>query len=129
MLDFLDDTLEEYEKENVKMYNENPVYFASDFEVKNGDAFSCGVTIGEICKNYIKPHHQFFTAMGSAFKRKINLSCDSSEIKKYLKGEEFETDCENGWAAVLVNGCAVGGVKVSGGKAKNHYPKGLRKLS
>lgn len=129
VLEFLDDTLEEYKEENVKMYNGNPVYFTPNYEVKNGDAFSCGVTIGEICKNYIKPHHQFFTAMGSVFKRKINLTSDSSKIKKYLRGEEFETDCENGWAAVLVDGCAVGGVKVSKGKAKNHYPKGLRTLS
>ena len=33
---------------------------------------------------------------------------------------------ENGWAAVILGGCAAGAVKVSGGVAKNHYPKGLR---
>lgn len=32
----------------------------------------------------------------------------------------------NGWAAVILGGCAVGAVKVSGTVAKNHYPKGLR---
>ncbi|MBQ1996033.1 MAG: hypothetical protein II237_07580, partial [Clostridia bacterium] len=54
------------------------------------------------------------------------LSADSDELKKYLHGEEFETDSENGWAVVTVNGCSVGGVKVVNGRAKNHYPKGLR---
>ena len=111
------------------MYNGNPVYFTPDFEIKKGTAFMCGVTIGEIAKNYIKPHHQFFMAMGKDFKRKIELSADSEEIKKYLHGEEFETSCENGWAVVMVDSCAAGGVKVSGGKAKNHYPKGLRILN
>ncbi|MBQ7957082.1 MAG: RNA methyltransferase [Clostridia bacterium] len=127
--DFLDSTLVSYEKEKVVMYNGNPVYFTPDFEIKKGTAFMCGVTIGEIAKNYIKPHHQFFMAMGKDFKRKIELSADSEEIKKYLHGEEFETSCENGWAVVMVDSCAAGGVKVSGGKAKNHYPKGLRILN
>ena len=124
--DFLDDTLVTYNNNNVLMYNGNPVYFTPDFSVAKGTAFSCGVTIGEIRKNYIQPHHQFFMAMGTDFKRRIELSADSDEIKKYLHGEEFETDCKNGWAVVMVDGCAVGGVKVSNGRAKNHYPKGLR---
>ena len=126
VFDFLDDVLEDYDKEKVIMYNENPVYFTPDFPVDKGIAFSCGVTIGEIKKNYIQPHHQFFMAFGNQFKRRINLSCDCDEIKKYLHGEEFDIACPNGWAAVTVDGCAVGGVKVVGGRAKNHYPKGLR---
>lgn len=124
--DFLDDTLVTYDKSDVTMYNGNPVFFSPDFEVPKGAAFCCGVTIGEIKKNYILPHHQFFMAMGNEFKRKINLTAGSDEIRKYLHGEEFETDCENGWAAVTVDGCTVGGAKAVNGRAKNHYPKGLR---
>ena len=123
---FLNDTLTDYEEENVTAYNGNPVYFTPDFEIKKGVAFSCGVTIGEIRKNYIQPHHQFFMAMGDAFKRKIELTPDSEDLKKYLHGEEIRTNCENGWAVVTVNGCSVGGAKVVSGVAKNHYPKGLR---
>ena len=124
--DFLDDVLVEYDQSDVTMYNGNPVYFSPDFEIKKGTAFSCGVTIGEIRKNYIQPHHQFFMAMGRKFRRQIELSPDSDEMKKYLHGEEIPADCENGWAVVTTNGCAVGGAKVVGGRAKNHYPKGLR---
>ncbi len=126
VIDFLNDTLVEYDVDNVLMYNGNPVYFTPDFPIRKGNAFSCGVTIGEVRKNYIQPHHQFFMAMGNGFKRKINLTAECDEIKKYLHGEEFNSDCENGWAVVLVDGCTVGGVKVSNGRAKNHYPKGLR---
>lgn len=126
LTDFLDDTLETYNKNHIQIYNGNPIYFTPDFPGPRGVAFACGVTIGEIRKNYVQPHHQFFMAMGKDFKRKIELTSDSDEIKKYLHGEEFQTDCDNGWAAVLVDGCTVGGVKVSNGRAKNHYPKGLR---
>ena len=126
LVDFLDATLTAYNKDCVQTYNGNPVYFTPDFPVPRGIAFTCGVTIGEIRKNYVVPHHQFFMAMGKDFKRKIELSADSDEIKKYLHGEEFQTDCDNGWAVVMVDSCTVGGVKVSNGRAKNHYPKGLR---
>lgn len=126
VIDFLDDVLVEYDKNNVISYNGNPVYFNPDFEISKGDAFACGITIGEIRKNYIHPHHQFFMAMGKKFKRKINLCAESDEIKKYLHGEEISVDCENGWAVVMVDGCSIGGVKVVNGRAKNHYPKGLR---
>lgn len=124
--DFLDSALESYDREKVIMRKGTPVYFTPDFDVKNVTAFSVGVTIGEIKKNYIHPHHQFFMAMGDCFKRKINLTAQSDEVKRYLRGEEIPADCENGWAVVTVDGCALGGAKVSNGKAKNHYPKGLR---
>ena len=126
VFDFLDDTLTEYNKENVLLHKGTPIYFTPDFDMKNVTAFSVGVTIGEIKKNYIQPHHQFFMAMGEYFKRKIELSADSEEVKKYLHGEEISVDCPNGWAVVMVDGCSLGGAKVSNGRAKNHYPKGLR---
>lgn len=124
--DFLDDVLTHYDRNNVTMYNGNPVYFSPDMDIEKGSAFCCGVTIGEVKKNYIQPHHQFFMAMGKDFRRKIELTADDERTKKYLHGEEIETACNNGWAVVTVDGCSVGGVKVSDGKAKNHYPKGLR---
>ena len=127
VFEFLNDTLTEYKMDNVKIYNSNPVYFGSDFDIIDGTAFSCGITIGEIKKNYIMPHHQFFMALGKYFKRKIELSPECEEIFKYLHGEEIETSLPNGWAVVTVNGCSLGGVKVVNGRAKNHYPKGLRK--
>ena len=126
VFDFLDDVLSDYKKENVLMHKGTPIYFTPDFDVKNVTAFSVGVTIGEIKKNYIQPHHQFFMAMGDCFKRKIELTADSEAVKKYLHGEEIDADCPNGWAVVMVDGCALGGAKVSNGRAKNHYPKGLR---
>jgi len=125
---FLNDTLMEYDLEQVSMYNGNPVYVSPALALDKGVAFSCGVTIGEIRKNYIQPHHQFFMAMGRQFKRQIELAPDSPELERYLHGEEISVDCENGWAVITTQGCSVGGVKVTAGRAKNHYPKGLRKL-
>lgn len=125
VFDFLDSTLINYDKNCVKKYKDSIVYFEPDFTVPKGVAFSCGVTIGTVQKNYIQPHHQFFMAMGKEFRRQIELTCDEAE--SYLKGNTIPCQCENGWATVLINGCALGGVKVVNSIAKNHYPKGLRK--
>ena len=125
VFEFLDSVLASYDRERVEMRGETPV-FALDFEVNGATAFCNGVTIGEIRRGYILPHHQFFMAMAKEFKNKIDLAPDSAELLKYLKGEEFETQAADGWAVVTVCGCSVGGAKVSAGRAKNHYPKGLR---
>lgn len=127
VMDFLNETLAFFDPQQVSVYNGNPVYAAPAF-VPEKAAFSCGVTIGEVRKNYIQPHHQFFMALGKQFKRQIDLAPDSEELEKYLHGEEIAVDCENGWAVVTTCGCTVGGAKVTNGRAKNHYPKGLRKL-
>ena len=128
VMDFLKDTLTDYDPAQVSMYNGTPVYAAPALAMDKGTAFSYGVTIGEVRKNYIQPHHQFFMAMGKQFKRKIELAADSPELDRYLHGEEISVECDNGWAVITTQGCSVGGVKVVNGRAKNHYPKGLRKL-
>ena len=125
IFDFLDETLTDYDKKAVKKYKENFVYFSSDFPVPYG-AFSCGVTIGSLQKNYIKPHHQFFSAMGKMFRQKIELDLEQAE--KYIHGETVPCEFERGWCAVMTEGCPIGGAKAVGGTAKNHYPKGLRTL-
>ncbi len=124
--DFLNDTLEGYNKDELHFYNGNPVFYNGKISVPDGAAFCCGITVGEVKKSYIQPHHQFFMAMGHLFRRKIDFPADSAEIKKYLHGEELDVDCPNGWAVITVDGCSIGGVKVVNGRAKNHYPKGLR---
>lgn len=49
---------------------------------------------------------------------------------RYLKGEALTVSGrrlpEDGWNVVLYRGYSLGWTKISGGSAKNHYPKGLR---
>ena len=39
-----------------------------------------GIAVGKIQKGRIEPHHQFFSAMGKHFKRKLCLSCDDADV-------------------------------------------------
>ena len=126
--DFLHDVLTDYDPGHVTVYNGNPVYLTPRVELAKGTAFSCGVTIGEVRKNYVQPHHQFFMALGPKFRRKIELSPEDPRLEQYLHGAEIDAGGENGWAVVMTHGCALGGAKIVNGRAKNHYPKGLRKV-
>ena len=126
--EFLNDTLEDFSCDAVRLYNKNPAYFENAFPLPDGKAFMYGVTIGDIKKNFILPHHQFFMAFGHKFKRRLELSLSDTRVLRYLHGEEIEADLPNGWAVVTVEGCTIGGIKVVNGTAKNHYPKGLRIL-
>ena len=89
--------------------------------------FMTGVVLGEVKKGNFFPHHQFFSAYGKQFKRQENLTKDDVRTEKYLRGEEIDTNSDaNGWCAVTYESVALGGGKISGGRLKNHYPKGLR---
>ncbi len=89
--------------------------------------FMAGVAVGEIKKDRLEPHHQFFSAYGKDFKNKENLKSGDARVEKYLRGEETTAkEAKNGYCAVLYENTPLGGGKVSGGKVKNHYPKGLR---
>ncbi|MBQ4049067.1 MAG: RsmF rRNA methyltransferase first C-terminal domain-containing protein [Clostridia bacterium] len=83
-----------------------------------------GVYLGNTEKNFFKPSHHFFTAYGGNMKNKFLLNIGDTE--KYLRGEELICDNNNGYCAVICEGLTLGGGKVSEGRLKNLYPKGLR---
>lgn len=89
--------------------------------------FMPGVTLGEVKKGIFFPHQQLISAYGDKMTNKENLRHGDGRIQKYLRGEEIEAkEARDGWCTVCYEGVALGGGKVSGGKIKNHYPKGLR---
>ena len=85
-----------------------------------------GVKIGSIEKNRFEPNHNLFVACEELFVNKVELT--EEELKKYLHGDEIvKNDIKiKGYAVVTRNGYAVGGVKISNGRLKNLYPRGLR---
>jgi NOL1/NOP2/fmu family ribosome biogenesis protein len=109
------------------------VYLKPDIPLPPFGVFAAGVCVGELQKGRFVPHHQLFSAYGKDFRLKLVLSGKDEKAERYLRGEEI--DCEGliesdgaqtGWATVLIDGCPVGGGKISGSVCKNHYPKGLR---
>lgn len=88
-----------------------------------------GVPVGKVVKKRFEPSHALFMAWGAGCTNRETLTLGDPRTAAWLRGEEIEAQtAQNGWCAVLVDGFPLGGGKVSGGRIKNHYPKGLRNL-
>ena len=124
--DFLGETLTDFDTAFIKKFKDYAVYVDPRIPVPDKVTYACGVTLGEVKKNYFQPHHQLFSAMGQYFKRKLYLSLDDPRLYAYLNGESIYHETENGWCVILADGVPLGGGKAVNGQIKNHYPKGLR---
>ena len=88
-----------------------------------------GVLAGSVLKKRFQPAHALFMAWGACCVNREELTRDDPRTAAWLRGEEIDAStAQNGWCAVLVDGFPLGGGKASGGRIKNHYPKGLRNL-
>lgn len=134
--DFLRENLREDYADDVKydlIALNGRAYLKPDIDLPKYGIFAAGVCVGEMLGRKFAPHHQLFSAFGRSFLRRMLLKQSDPETADYLKGleiktagrEEFEGKAD-GWAAVLIDNCPLGGGKISGGICKNHYPKGLR---
>ena len=86
----------------------------------------------ELChqkgKRWEPSHAVFQSARREDCRQTLDLPWDAPELLAFLRGEEL--DCEGkGYTAVCAGGVPTGFGKASGGRLKNHYPKGLRLLS
>ncbi len=113
-----------YVPSGLAMHKDN-VVIADRIDAPDG-AFSCGVTLGEVVKGRVVPHHHFFSAYGKEFIHRVDLEMSDVRLSAYLRGEQIYYDIENGWCSVSVCGVPIGGGKAVDGFVKNHYPKGLR---
>lgn len=88
-----------------------------------------GVLAGSVVKKRFQPAHALFMAYGAQCTNREELTRDDPRTMAWLRGEEIPAaTAQNGWCAVCVDGFPLGAGKVSGGRIKNHYPKGLRNL-
>ena len=78
---------------------------------------------------YVPAHAAFLAARPQQLRRCLCLERGDPRVLAFLHGEELavsEDLC--GWCGVAVAGAVLGFGKCSGGRLKNHYPKGLRLL-
>lgn len=112
---------------NCYEYKNFAYYIKVPSMIKRGINYvSLGVKLCDISQKNIEPFHNLFTAFGGQFSNKLNLDFSAHNVEKYLHGDTFDVDLPEGYGALLINNCAVGGFKISKGKFKNFYPKGLR---
>ncbi len=84
-----------------------------------------GVFAGEFKKNRFEPSHALFMSAKPENIRRV-LNVDDEGAKKFLSGMELESDCKNGYTAVVYGNIVIGFGKTADSRLKNKYPKGLR---
>jgi len=97
------------------------------FDLKGVRVLRSGWYIGDLKKNRFEPSQAF--AMGlkkSDMKRTYDLSIESDDVYRYLRGETIPCDMEKGWILVTVDGYPLGWGKVVDKKLKNKYPASWR---
>jgi len=88
-----------------------------------------GWYLGELARNRFEPSHSMATALKKEdIVNTLDLSSQSSELLKYLKGETLMIEGKKGYTAVCVDGYTLGWGKQTGEMLKNLYPKGWRKM-
>ncbi len=96
-------------------------------DIKGCGVLAAGVAFAEVKKGRLEPHHGVFAAAKEeSCKRIARFHNDDPALRAFLHGEEIAFNGENGYTAVSVAGAVCGFGKVSGGRMKNRYPKGLR---
>jgi len=123
---FLAEVLEQIPEEKL-LFRDEDVYLVKPLPFPDGIFVSPGVLIGSVQKGRVVPHHRFFRAYADRFRNRFTLSYDDPRVESYLHGEEIGLEGK-GWGVLFADTLPLGGVKCSGGRGKNYYPKGLRKL-
>lgn len=96
-------------------------------DLKGCGVLAAGVVFADVKKGRLEPAHGAFAAAHANVCRRV-ASFDPADpaLRAFLHGEEIAFDGENGYTAVTVAGAVCGFGKVSNGRLKNRYPKGLR---
>lgn len=96
-----------------------------DLENCNLNFVALGVNLGSIVKERFEPHHQLFKVYGDKFNLKFDVN--DAQAYDYLFGRELEVlSDKKGFANITYHGVSLGGAKLTQGRLKNYYPKGLR---
>jgi 16S rRNA C967 or C1407 C5-methylase (RsmB/RsmF family)/NOL1/NOP2/fmu family ribosome biogenesis protein len=123
---FLSEVLEE-KPEGKILFRGEEAFLVPEHPFSEEHFASPGVLLGTVQKGRVLPHHRFFRAFADSFANRHVLEMGDARIEAYLRGEEISLSGK-GYGVLFAEKMPLGGVKVSQGRGKNYYPKGLRKV-
>ncbi len=81
-----------------------------------------GLYIGDIKTKRFEPSQAFAMSIKKEdVKFSVNYSIDSPNLYRYLKGESYKEDGEEGWNLVCIDDFPLGWAKIQNGRLKNKY--------
>ncbi len=86
-----------------------------------------GLCLGTAKKGRFEPDHALSHALPGL--PAVDYPSGAPEVAASLRGETLPAGDAAGWLTITAEGLALGWAKSAGGVLKNHYPKGLRRLT
>lgn len=114
------------ENDRLYAFGDN-IYQLPEFsvDIKNMKVLRYGLHLGELNQDRFTPSHSLALAIKNKFDDQININ--EVTLTKYLRGETFDTENNNGWTLICYKNIPIGWGKIVNNIVKNYYPKGLRK--
>ncbi|MGE4282368.1 MAG: RsmF rRNA methyltransferase first C-terminal domain-containing protein, partial [Clostridia bacterium] len=98
-------------------------------DIRGLNVVRTGLQLGSVEKGRFEPSQALVMALKrDDFNNILDLSAESHEVIRYLKGETLMTEGQKGWTVVCVDGHPLGWGKQGDGILKNGYPKAWRKM-
>ena len=112
-------------RDRFRLVGDNLFIMPSDTpSLKGLKVLRCGLHIGTFKKDRFEPAHALALSLNEQDVRNVKRVSED-EAESFVKGMTLEGE-GGGWCLVSLEGFSLGWGKASGGKVKNHYPKGLR---
>ena len=117
--------LSENLKDRFRLFGDNLFVMPEDTPSLHGlKVLRCGLHLGTFKKDRFEPAHALALSLNECDVKNVK-NVTEDEAESFVKGMTLEGD-GNGWVLISLDGFSLGWGKASGGKIKNHYPKGLR---
>ena len=87
-----------------------------------------GLYLGDCKKKRFEPSQALAMALqAQEYPHRLMLDLQDQRVERYLRGESFDAETEDGWVLVCVDSYPLGWGKAAAGRIKNKYYKGWRK--
>lgn len=120
--DFCDKYLNIKPNENLIIHGKSVLQVPYGVELKGLRVMRSGLYIGDVKTKRFEPSQAFAMSIKKEdAKISLDYSLDDMDLKRYMRGESYSVECEDGWCLVCLEGYPIGWGKVQNGRLKNKY--------
>ena len=120
--DFMDKFMNIKINDNLEIHGRSLMKIPLNIDFKGIRVVRGGLYIGDLKTKRFEPSQSFAMSLkkGDA-KYTVDLALNNPLLMRYLKGESFEVESNDGWNLICVDGFPLGWGKVQKGRMKNKY--------
>ena len=109
-------------RDNLVIHGKSLLQVPYGMELKGLRVMRSGLYIGDIKTKRFEPSQAFaMTLKKEDVKISLDFNISDEDLKRYMRGESFTVNCNDGWCLVCLEGYPLGWGKVQNGRLKNKY--------